>query len=130
MKYHIENETVKSLSIYFDNGMSEVLPQALEINRTDNYIEKYGSKEYGVKAYNINNFKIWSMSFCILFVWIGIYLQHKNIKFGKWIKYLAITIFIICQLIPFGYAMYVKYADVKDNTNITNNNEIIELKQY
>ncbi len=130
MKYHIENETVKSLSRYFNNGMSEVLPQALEINRTDNYIEKYGSKEYGVKAYNINNFKIWSMSFCILFVWIGIYLQHKNIKFGKWIKYFAIMVFIIFQLLPFGYAIYVKNADVKYNTNVTNDSEFIPLKEY
>lgn len=108
LKYHYENETVNSISKYFDyENMSEVVPQALEVSRTEKYIEQYGSKEFGIKAYNLNNFRIWSMSFCILIIWFGIYLQHKNIKFGKWIKYIAIVVFIICQLLPLIYTIYL-----------------------
>lgn len=108
LRYHYENEIVKDISKYFDYGnMSEVIPQALEVSRTEKYIEQYGSKEFGIKAYNFNNFRIWSMSFCILIIWLGIYLQHKNIKFGKWIKYIAIAVFIICQLLPLIYTIYL-----------------------
>ena len=108
LRYHYENETVKNISGYFDYGnMSEVVPQALEVSRTEKYIEQYGSKEFGIKAYNLNNFKIWSMSFCIAFIWFGIYLQHKNIKYGRWIKYIAIVVFILCQLLPLIYTIYL-----------------------
>lgn len=108
LRYNYENKTVNSISKYFDYGnMAEVIPQALEASRTEKYIEQYGSKEFGVKAYNLNNFRIWSMSFCILIIWLGIYLQHKNIKFGKWIKYIAIAIFIICQLLLLIYTIYL-----------------------
>lgn len=108
LRYHYENETVKNISGYFDYGnMSEVVPQALEVSRTEKYIQQYGSKEFGIKAYNINNFRIWSMSFCIAFMWFGIYLQNKNIKYGRWIKYIAIVVFILCQLLPLIYTIYL-----------------------
>lgn len=108
LRYHYENETIKDISKYFNYGnMSETVYQALEVSRTETYIEQYGSKELGIKAYNLNNFKIWSMSFCIAFIWLGIYLQHKNIKFGKWVKYIAIVVFIICQLLPLIYTIYL-----------------------
>lgn len=135
LRYHYENETVKNISGYFDYGnMSEVVPKALEVSRTEDYITQYGSKEFGIKAYNLNNFKIWSMSFCIVFIWLGIYLQNKNIKFGKWIKYIAIVIFIICQLVPLGFALSVRNKSIEDTNTITtnnyvNNSEFIPLKE-
>ncbi len=108
LRYHYENKAVNSISKYFDyDNMAEVIPQALEVSRTEKYIEQYGSKELGIKAYNLNNFRIWSMSFCILVIWLGIYLLHKNIKFGKWIKYVAIAVFVICQLLPPLYTIYL-----------------------
>lgn len=125
LRYHYENETVKNISGYFDYGnMSEVVPQALEVSRTEDYITQYGSKDFGIKAYNLNNFRVWSMSFCIVFIWFGIYLQHKNIKFGRWIKYIAIVVFIICQLVPLGFALSVRNKSIEDTNTITTNNYV------
>lgn len=60
--------------------MSELLPQILKIHRLEDCDVKYGSAEFGEKAYYFNNLKIWSMSFCITFIWLGIWLKHKKQK--------------------------------------------------
>ena len=96
-------------------------------------MEKYGSKEYGITAYNLNNFRIWSISICIAFIWLGIYLQHKNMKLGKIIKYIAIVVFVICQLIPLGFDAIVRYkrGTPQIHTNITSNydSDLIPIKE-
>lgn len=105
------NKAFNEMEDFFENHISDNYSQAFDVGRNfeerEKYIESYGSEEYGIRAYNLNNFRIWSMSFCIVFIWLGIYLQHKNIKLGKWIKYIAIVVFIICQLLPLGYTIYV-----------------------
>ena len=56
--------------------------------------------------------------------------KQKNIKIGNIIKYIAIVVFIVFQLLHFGYVIYVRNIKVEDNTNITNSNELIELKEH
>lgn len=90
-----------------DEKFADNINTITEAYQLGNYPEKYSSKEFGIKAYNLNNFRVWSMSFCIAFMWAGIYLQNKNIKFGKWIKYIAIVVFIIFQLLPLIYTIYL-----------------------
>ena len=72
------------------------------------YQEKYGSAEIGKVAYKLDNIRTCSMCFCIFFIWIGEYLKNKNIKMGNIIKYVAIVVFILFQLIPFFYAIGVQ----------------------
>lgn len=126
------NKCIKEIQEYLIEEDFEDLSNTLGLIANDykiqEYIEKYGSKEYGEKAYNLNNLRMWSMSFCIVTIWLGIYLKKKNIKIGNIIKYIAIVVFIVFQLLPFGYAIYVRNIKVEDNTNITNSNELIELK--
>lgn len=92
--------------------LSNTLGYVAEAYKTDGYIEKYGSKTYGEIAYNLSNIRTFSMCFCILFIWIGVYLKNKNIKFSNVIKYIAIAVFIIFQLIPFVYDICICYIRV------------------
>lgn len=107
-----------------DEKFADNINTITEAYQLGNYPEKYSSKEFGIKAYNLNNFRVWSMSFCIVFIWFGIYLQHKNIKFGRWIKYIAIVVFIICQLVPLGFALSVRNKSIEDTNTITTNNYV------
>lgn len=111
LKYIYINNFLNGLNKFVTDKVNEEFANNIdtitEAYQLGNYPEQYGSKEFGIKAYNLNNFRIWSMSFCIVFIWLGIYLQNKNIKFGKWIKYIAIVVFIICQLLPPMYTIYL-----------------------
>ena len=128
------NKCIKEMQEYIVKEDLENLSSTFELvaknYKIQNYYEMYGSKEYGEKAYNLNNLRMWSMSFCIVTIWFGIYLKKKNIKIGNIIKYIAIVVFIVFQLLHFGYVIYVRNIKVEDNTNITNSNELIELKEH
>lgn len=77
-------------------------------NDMQEYFTIYGDEKVGTIVYYLNKVRFWSMSICILGIWIGMYLQHKNIKFGKWIKYITIGIFIFLQLLPLIYNIQLK----------------------
>ena len=125
LRYHFENQIIEIVgdeANYYlkEDNMSELLPQILKIHRLEDYDVKYGSTDFGEKAYYFNNLKIWSMSFCIAFIWCGIWLKNKKFKIiGKIIKYIAIVVFIIFQLLPIGYDIYViNSTDEESNYNV------------
>lgn len=137
LKYIYINNFINGLNEFatdeVDKQFATNIQTVTEAYQTIDYMEKYGSKEYGITAYNLNNFRIWSISICIAFIWLGIYLQHKNIKLGKILKYIAIVVFVICQLIPLGFDAIVRYksATSQIHTNITSNydSNLIPIKE-
>ena len=137
LKYIYINNFINGLNEFatdeVDKQFATNIQTVAEAYQTIDYMEKYGSKEYGITAYNLNNFRIWSISICIAFIWLGIYLQHKNIKLGKILKYIAIVVFVICQLIPLGFDAIVRYKSgtPQIHTNITSNydSDLIPIKE-
>lgn len=91
-----------------DEQFANNINKATEGYQLGDYVEKYGSKTYGELAYTFDNIRIWSMSFCILLAFGGIYLKKKNAKIGNIIKYIGIALFIIFQLLPLGFNIWLK----------------------
>lgn len=78
------------------------------------YIEKYGSKPYGVVAYILNSIRIYSIPFCFIGIAIGSIFQYvlgirKLDVRDKGFKLIItfVTILLICQVLPLIFAIVV-----------------------
>ena len=110
--------------------LGEIFKKSVNHNELEKYSEKYGSIEYGKQAYSLNNLRICSMSFCIFALWLGIAVKKKNLKLGNFIKYISIVVFIMFQLIPLGYDIYVKYSDSTNEENSYNVTDYEKQNEY
>lgn len=86
------------------NGISQ--------NDMQEYYTMYGDEKAGTIAYYLNKMRFWSMSVCILGIWGGMFLKNKNIKCGKWIKYIFVILFVLFQVLPLFYAISIKGGKV------------------
>lgn len=82
--------------------------------KLDEYIEKYGSKPYGVAAYILNIVRIYSIPFCFIGIAIGsIYQYVLGIRKldvrdrGFMLIITFVTILLICQVLPLIFAIVV-----------------------
>lgn len=78
------------------------------------YIEKYGSKPFGVAAYILNGIRIYSIPFCFIGIAIGsIYQYVLGIRKldvrdkGFMLIITFVTILLICQVLPLIFAIVV-----------------------
>ena len=95
------------------------------------YSEKYGSEQYGRTAYYIDKIGSSTLGVWIITICIGIYLKNKNLKLSKIIKVIAIVMLVITQLLPLGYAIFVKNQRSLTNTvtNHITNDEYVILRE-
>ena len=112
-----------AVSVYAITG-EEVLQseQATELvqmnektkNKTEEYIEKYGSTTYGITAMILNALRIYSIPFCFIGIAIGSIYQYvigirkldlRDKGFGLIITF--VTILLICQVLPLIFAVVV-----------------------
>jgi len=82
--------------------------------RLTEYIEKYGSKPFGVTAYILNAVRIYSIPFCFIGIAIGsIYQYVLGIRKldvrdrGFMLIITFVTILLICQVLPLIFAIVV-----------------------
>ena len=80
----------------------------------DDYVEKYGSTPFGVTAYILNAVRIYSIPFCFIGIAIGSVYQYvigirKLDVQEKGLAMIAsfVTILLICQVLPFIFAVVV-----------------------
>ena len=82
--------------------------------KMDEYIEKYGSRPYGVTAYILNAVRIYSIPFCFIGIAIGSIYQYvigirkldvRDKGFALVITF--VTILLICQVLPLIFAVVV-----------------------
>lgn len=123
----ITNEITETLKQYDLVQESNAVETIVDYLKTQDLIVSYGSKTYSIVAYNIKNISICSISLCMIFIWFGIWLKNKNIKFGNILKYIAIVIFIIFQLLPLGFAICVNTRISKSSSETTNNSSKYEV---
>ena len=78
------------------------------------YIEKYGSKTYGVVAYILNALRIYSIPFCFIGIAIGSIYQYvigiRKLDVrdkGFMLIITFVTILMICQILPLVFAIIV-----------------------
>jgi len=98
---------------------SDQATELLEIKQTakstlDDYIDKYGSRPFGVAAYILNGIRIYSIPFCFVGIAIGAVYQYvlgirKLDVQEKGLAMIAsfVTILLICQVLPFIFAIVV-----------------------
>ena len=86
--------------------------------RIEQYSEKYGSKAYGITALILDTVRIYSIPFCLLGITVGAIYQYiigirrldiRDKGFNSMIA--AITIIIICQILPLIFAVVIKSTD-------------------
>lgn len=83
-------------------------------SKLNEYIEKYGSKPFGVAAYILNVVRIYSIPFCFIGIAIGsIYQYVLGIRKldvrdkGFMLIITFVTILLICQVLPLIFAIVV-----------------------
>ncbi len=93
--------------------------ELLEMKESSNeklaeYIDKYGSKPYGITAYILNGLRIYSIPCCFIGIAIGSIYQYvigiRRLDLGD--KGFAlilsfVTILLICQVLPLIFAVVV-----------------------
>lgn len=91
------------------------------------YYEKYGSEEFGSVAYSLNRVRFSTLGVGIAMLWVVTYLKNKNLILSKILKYLIITVLVITQFLPLGYAIYLKNLDTD---TLSNNNNSTYASEY
>ena len=83
----------------------------------EDYQDKYGSDVYGLVAYILNLVRIYSIPLCFLGIAIGAIHQYvigirklDTLEKGMALIVTFVTIFIICQILPLAFAVFVKFA--------------------
>ena len=111
-------------TVYASTSGDEVLvsdqaTELLEIKESakktlDDYVDKYGSTPFGVAAYILNAVRIYSIPFCFVGIAIGAVYQYtlgvrKLDVQEKGLAMIAsfVTILLICQVLPFIFAIVV-----------------------
>ena len=98
---------------------SEQATQLVEMKEStkekmNEYIEKYGSKPYGITAYILNGVRIYSIPFCFIGIAIGSIFQYvigirkldlRDRGFAIIVSF--VTILMICQVLPLIFAVVV-----------------------
>ena len=98
---------------------SEHTTELLEMKQTakatiDDYVERYGSKTYGMVAMVLATVRIYSIPFCFIGIVIGSVYQYvigirkldvRDKGFGMIITF--VTILLICQVLPLIFAIVV-----------------------
>ncbi len=99
--------------------VSDQATELLEIKETakhtlDDYVDKYGSTSFGVAAYILNAVRIYSIPFCFVGIALGAVYQYtlgirKLDMQEKGLAMVAsfVTILLICQVLPFIFAIVV-----------------------
>ena len=82
--------------------------------RLDDYVEKYGSKTFGVAAYILNMVRIFSIPFCFVGIAVGSIFQYvlgiRKLDVrdrGLMLIMTFVTILMICQVLPLIFAIVV-----------------------
>lgn len=79
------------------------------------YIDRYGSKTYGMTAYVLDKVRIFSIPLCFIGISVGAIYQYvigirkmdvRDRGFGVVIAF--VTLLIICQILPLVFAIVVK----------------------
>ena len=88
-----------------------------QIKTLDEYVEKYGSKAYGLTAYILHGIQIYSIPLCFLAIAISaiyrfvIGARHMgNAEKGLGLMVTFVTLTIICQILPLIFAIVVKFG--------------------
>ena len=88
-----------------------------QIKTLDEYVEKYGSKAYGLTAYIFHGIQIYSIPLCFLAIAISaiyrfvIGARHMgNAEKGLGLMVTFVTLTIICQILPLIFAIVVKFG--------------------
>ena len=86
-------------------------------NTLEDYQKKYGSDIYGLVAYILNMIRIYSIPFCFLGIAIGAIHKYvvgvrklDTLEKGLGLIVTFVTIFIICQVLPLAFAVFVKFG--------------------
>ena len=99
--------------------VSDQATELLEIKESakhtlDDYVDKYGSTSFGFAAYVLNAVRIYSIPFCFVGIAIGAVYQYtlgirKLDLQERGLAMVAsfVTILIICQVLPFIFAIVV-----------------------
>ena len=84
--------------------------------KLEDYIDKYGSTPYGVAAYILNGLRIYSIPTCFIGIAIGSIYQYvigirkldvRDKGFALIVTF--VTILLICQVLPFIFAIVVNF---------------------
>lgn len=80
----------------------------------EDYIDRYGSKTYGIVAYVLAVVRVYSIPFCFIGVVIGglyqyvLGIRRLDVRDTGWkMMITTITILVICQALPLVYAVIV-----------------------
>ncbi len=86
-------------------------------NTLEDYQKKYGSDIYGLVAYILNMIRIYSIPLCFLGIAIGAIHKYvvgvrklDTLEKGLGLIVTFVTIFIICQVLPLAFAVFVKFG--------------------
>ena len=85
-----------------------------QMNELKDYTESYGSEAYGFTAYLLNKVRIYSIPLCFVGIAVGAIWQYvigiRKLDVhdrGLFLIVGFITVFVICQVLPFVYAIVV-----------------------
>lgn len=113
--YSVSHATTSGDEVLASDQATELLEiKESAKNTLDDYVEKYGSTPFGVAAYILNAVRIYSIPFCFIGIAIGSVYQYvlgirKLDVQEKGLAMIAsfVTILLICQVLPFIFAIVV-----------------------
>lgn len=113
--YFCKIQANNSKNSYIDTQSKIIQLKEKNLNVIKHYEEKYNSKTYGIVAYILHLFQIYSIPFCLLGILIGfiskeiIGVRHfESQDKGNALIIVLTTIFIILQVLPLVFAVVVK----------------------